>query len=442
MEAKLILLHLDPSDRPSVCAVIRITAGLHFQKLFPCIYYIPSGDIGKYTAMAKILFISNGHGEDLNASIIAEALRRLYPSWELSAMPLVGQGNAYRRQDIPIICPTRSLPSGGFVYMDWRQLWRDLQSGLLSLTWQQLSIIRQVARLKNYDLVLAVGDIVPLIFVYLSKIPFMSYLVSTSAHYENKLILPLTARWILHSQRCLGIFARDIYTARLMSEQGFRHTLCLGYPIMDVLHQQGKDLHLAEGQAVICLLCGSRLPEAQANLLLLLQVVDGAQRLGLNWQFRAAIVPQMGGEVLQTTAEMAGWTYTNQGDGEVLTNRRSGAQVYCFRDAFADILHRADVVLGMAGTAIEQAVGLGKPVVQLVGKGPQFTYRFAEAQQRLLGESVQTCSKPEVAVALIQKVLADPVYQERCKINGQERVGGAGGAERIAREIAQQVAEG
>ncbi len=389
--------------------------------------------------MAKILFISNGHGEDLNASIIAEALRRLYPHLELSAMPLVGEGNAYRRQGVPIICPTKSLPSGGFVYMGWRQVWRDLSAGLVSLTWQQFRCIRQARRSKSYDLVVAVGDIVPLIFAYLSDAPFMSYLVSTSAHYENKLILPLTARWVLHSQHCLRIFARDLYTAKLMSEQGFKHTLCLGYPIMDVLQAQGKDLHLQAKGAVVCLLCGSRLPEAQANLLLLLQVIDLAQQLQPDWQFRAAIVPQMSGQILQATAVMAGWVYSQQGDCEVITDPCSGAQVYCFSDAFADILHRADVVLGMAGTAIEQAVGLGKPVVQLVGKGPQFTYRFAEAQQRLLGQSVQTCTKPAIAVTLIQRVLGDPVYLERCQINGQERVGGAGGAERIAHEIAQQI---
>jgi len=392
--------------------------------------------------MGKALFISNGHGEDLNASIIAEALRRLYPSWELSAMPLVGEGNAYRRQGIPIICATRSLPSGGFVYMGWGQVWRDLSAGLVGLLWQQFRCISQARQSKSYDLVVAVGDIVPLIFAHLSDAPFMSYLVSTSTHYENKLILPLTARWILQSQRCLRIFTRDLHTAKLMSAQGFSHAVFLGYPIMDVLHLQGKDLHLRTEGAVICLLCGSRLPEAQANLLLLLQVVDLAQELKLAWQFRAAIVPQMSGQILQATAARAGWAYTKGADGEVITNQRSGAEVYCFSDAFADILHRADVVLGMAGTAIEQAVGLGKPVVQLVGKGPQFTYRFAEAQQRLLGQSVQTCTKPEVAVTLIQRVLADPVYLEKCKVNGQERVGGAGGAEQIAHEIARFMLKG
>ena len=391
--------------------------------------------------MGKILLISNGHGEDLNASIIAVALGRLYPQLQLSAMPLVGAGNAYRRLGIEIICPTQNLPSGGFVYMDWRQLWRDWQAGLVGLTWQQLCCIWQVRRSPSYDLVVAVGDILPLLFAHLSHIPFMAYLVSTSAYYENRLILPLTARWILRSQRCQAIFTRDHYTAKLMTVQGFQRTACLGYPIMDVLPQQDRDLHLGAGEVMVCLLCGSRLPEAQTNLLLLLQVCALAQKLNLGWQWRAAIVPQMRGQVLQATATMAGWAYAEQVDCELISDLRSGAEIYCFSDAFADILHRADVVVGMAGTAIEQAVGLGKPVVQLVGQGPQFTYRFAEAQQRLLGESVQTCFHPQEVVAVIQQVLADADYRQRCQINGQERVGGAGGAEKMAHTIAQQISE-
>ena len=34
------------------------------------------------------------------------------------------------------------------------------------------------------------------------------------------------------------------------------------------------------------------------------------------------------------------------------------------------------------------AIGLGKPVIQIEGKGPQFTKSFAESQRRLLGKYV------------------------------------------------------
>ena len=39
------------------------------------------------------------------------------------------------------------------------------------------------------------------------------------------------------------------------------------------------------------------------------------------------------------------------------------------RGAFRAVLQHSDLVIGMAGTAIEQAVGLAKPVLQVPGQG-------------------------------------------------------------------------
>jgi uncharacterized protein (TIGR03492 family) len=111
-------------------------------------------------------------------------------------------------------------------------------------------------------------------------------------------------------------------------------------------------------------------------------------------------------------------------------------------DSFADILEKSDLVCGMAGTAIEQAVGLGKPIVQLPGEGPQFTYRFAESQMRLLGDSIETIgTKPadaqsiKEAAIVITQTLADPVRLRYCSMHGQERVGGKGASARMAAAI-------
>jgi hypothetical protein len=40
----------------------------------------------------RVLFISNGHGEDLNACEVLKALRRKYSDVEAIALPLVGDG--------------------------------------------------------------------------------------------------------------------------------------------------------------------------------------------------------------------------------------------------------------------------------------------------------------------------------------------------------------
>jgi uncharacterized protein (TIGR03492 family) len=62
----------------------------------------------------KVLFISNGHGEDLNGSLVLKALSQQRPELELAAMPIVGEGTAYRQMGTTIIGPTRNFPSGVF----------------------------------------------------------------------------------------------------------------------------------------------------------------------------------------------------------------------------------------------------------------------------------------------------------------------------------------
>ncbi|MBE9174195.1 hypothetical protein IQ225_00495 [Synechocystis salina LEGE 06155] len=45
----------------------------------------------------KILFITNGHGEDLNAGLIIDALQRRSPEFDLFALPLVGEGKNHQQ---------------------------------------------------------------------------------------------------------------------------------------------------------------------------------------------------------------------------------------------------------------------------------------------------------------------------------------------------------
>ena len=59
----------------------------------------------------KILFLSNGHGEDGIAVQVLQALRHQDSELELCALPIVGEGNAYRKAEVPIISPVKTLPS-------------------------------------------------------------------------------------------------------------------------------------------------------------------------------------------------------------------------------------------------------------------------------------------------------------------------------------------
>lgn len=403
----------------------------------------------------RILFLSNGHGEDLNGSLILRALQQAAPELELAALPIVGSGAAYQKLGVPLVGPTQAMPSGGFNYVvlgrllnpaNWRRnlnvgnLIRDLFSGLLTLTWGQIQAVRRYG--PSCELLFATGDIVPILFAAITGRPFMVFLVSTSSYYEGRAVVPLLAMQAMRSRRCRQVFTRDAFTAQDLQRRGLSKAVFAGYPIMDVLTPTGQSLGLRPDQPMIALLPGSRLPEAVANLGLQLQLCEAiAQRQPA--QFRAALVPSIDDEQLAALAAAQGWQVLAPGH-----LAKGEAVVICRRDAFSDILHQCALAIGMAGTAVEQAVGLGKPVVQIIGNGPQFTYPFAEAQMRLLGPSVVTIGKRPADAALlgeaaakITAILQDDAYRQQCQLNGRERVGTAGGAAAIAAAVQQALSE-
>ena len=88
----------------------------------------------------------------------------------------------------------------------------------------------------------------------------------------------------------------------------------------------------------------------------------------------------------------------------------------------------------MSGTAAEQVVGMSKPVIQVEGKGPQFTRAFAEAQRRLLGKYVYcytnyTNKNEQIdgTINLIVKIMylmkLDNSFLKSCEDNARNRLG-------------------
>jgi uncharacterized protein (TIGR03492 family) len=88
-------------------------------------------------------------------------------------------------------------------------------------------------------------------------------------------------------------------------------------------------------------------------------------------------------------------------------------------------------------------------VLQLAGRGPQFTESFAEAQRRLLGSGLHCAdgaagsqaalSATATLAAALLKQLADPAQaaalQRSLERLASERIGNTGGSERMAKAI-------
>jgi len=398
----------------------------------------------------KLLFISNGHGEDAEASHIARALRESGLPVEMEAIAIVGEGRAYRNAGVPIVGPTFTPVSGGFTYMDRRLLLDDIRAGLIGAAIGQLRAVRK--RAAACDLVVATGDEYGQLFAYASKRPFISFIAPLSANYTDTLKLDLILRWIIRSRRCLSVVTRDQLTARDLTAQGYPKVVYGGNPSVDFLAPSGADLSLAPGDTVIGLLPGSRVPEAERNFLLQMRfVVEVAKRLAETGDtrrlaFRAALVPSVM-DAVPRLAEQAGW----QLEGRLLKYRADGieTEIGVHADAFPDILQAATLVVAMAGQASDQALALGKPSFMFAGGGPQFTWRFAEAQYRyhgglsvLVGDGpADDATLREAAIRLLA-MLDDRAYLDKVAELGPQRVGSLGSAGRFVDIIARHLGFG
>ncbi len=399
----------------------------------------------------RLLYISNGHGEDNHSSHIIRTLRAIRPDLEIAALPIVGEGNAYRKIEVPIVGPTYTLPSGGFTYMNRLRLIDDIRAGLLTMTWKQYQAMKAYVSEADVDFVAATGDTIGQAFALLSGKPFVSFISPLSAMYEGKLNMDLILWQILKSERCLAVATRDAYTAEDLRKQGLEKVQFGGIPSLDRLKPAGKDIQLSDGEKMVALLPGSRTAEAVRNFKLEMHLAMEAAQLNPAVKFRAALVPSVMAEVAKI-AEDCGWQYEqHESEGREAWVRLSyggdeyypkPVEILCYSDAFNDIACRTTLVVGMAGLAVDQAMAIGKPIVQIAGEGPQFTYAFAEAQDRLLGLSVQTIGEqaatPEIlkaAAECVVRTLEDAEYLQACVENGRQRFGPFGAAARIANII-------
>lgn len=397
----------------------------------------------------EILCISNGHGEDLIAARICIELEKLGIS--TIALPMVGAGRAYEKANIKIAGQlTQVMPSGGFVRMDSRQLARDVKSGLVGLTRKQLGFVWQWSREKRGKrMILAVGDIVPLLFAWLPSqfggCNFAFVATAKTEYYwrDRKSALPHIKRpfggsiffpWersLMSSDRCKANFVRDSLTAEILNRDFKLSAVYLGNSMMDGLEPKGIDLGIGEDDWAVAILPGSRSPEAYENWLTLMLCAQVVSRtIPHDVHFLVAIAPDLDIEAIGQMILQKGWLRLDE-----TTFKVQNARMLLLRDGFGDCLHQCHLGLAMAGTATEQLVGLGKPVITIVGNGPQFTRKFAEEQADLLGCSINLIDKPAQVADVLGEILQDPDYfQEVCR-NGEERMGKAGASARIAKYI-------
>jgi uncharacterized protein (TIGR03492 family) len=415
----------------------------------------------------KLLCISNGHGEDAIALPVLQEFRKLSPLTAIVTLPIVGVGQAYSNHNFAIAGNVQTMPSGGFLNKDHRQLVRDLRGGLAGLTIDQIRAVRNWG--KSGGKILAVGDIVPLLFAWLSGADYAFIGTAKSEYYirdsqgqvlasQRDSIEVKTGsyyfpweRWLLSRNRCKAVFPRDQLTAEIL-RQHHVPAFDLGNPMTDgvatdpntpVFYQPQLANHELARPLIVTLLPGSRPPEAYANWAQILVAVNSLIPVFKQREIicLAAITATLDLDILQDNLAKWGWLQVVDPNPDLTNLIPDEAAIYYRRDhvnviistqTYRQCMQQGDWAIAMAGTATEQFISLGKPAFIIPGAGPQFTPSFAEAQTRLLGESVILVAQAQDVGVEMQKLLVQPDKLQAIAENGLLRMGTPGAARRIA----------
>jgi uncharacterized protein (TIGR03492 family) len=380
--------------------------------------------------VTRVLFVSNGHGEAAIADRIAFELRAVAPSVQLDHLALVGDGASEQMTDVG---PARAMPSGGLIAMgNVRNIWRDVRSGLIRLTLEQLRFLRSSR--GSYDVAVAVGDAYALamsaaagarrVFVGTAK----SVSVAPYGAFEARLLRGTSA-----------CFVRDEATARRLAERGVRAEAA--NVIVD-LFTGGDDprVQAAVGgfAPALALFPGSR-STAYEHAAFLLAVVREAARSRPSLGGVLSVARGLDPARFAAAAEAAGWSATRSGENPIpFTLSADGCErVRAWSGPLGPLLQRVEVVLGQAGTANEAAAAAGVPVVAFESARGSKAAWYRQRQRGLLGDALTVLpARVDDAVAGLKALLDDPARRAHMSSEGRRRMGPPGGAARIAQRVA------
>lgn len=377
----------------------------------------------------RVLFLSNGHGEDLIGSRLALKLKAVAPGLAVRAFPLVGDGSTYRAAGIGVAGPARQLPSGGLTMHSPSNLLADLRAGLLSNLAAQLRQLRQ----EQPAALVVVGDIWALTLSLLVRVPAgRRYVVQTlvSALLDNgQLVSPsrlfmeritIPERWLL-KRFSAGVWLRDSETAAELRARSVNQARYAGSFLFSELPRRTPQ----PGKPLVLLLPGSRSWADQSLALQLPLALSVPQAdFAVSWagSGRPVLPP--------------GWS--ERADGGALLNGNVSVE---FRSgAFSELLARAAVVVGTAGTAMEQAAASGIPCLSFVIPG-RHTAAFLRNQERLLRGALHVAASADAAALShwLVRLLSEKELQQQALVAGSRVLGEPGGLVHIAETLASEL---
>ncbi|MCQ9203525.1 MAG: lipid-A-disaccharide synthase-related protein [Prochlorococcus marinus CUG1436] len=400
----------------------------------------------------SLLFICNGHGEDVIAAEIIKRFLKKIKNQSIEVLPLVGSGdvfNTIKSKNFRKIGYLKELPSGGFSNQSLKGFVLDLFAGFLIDNLRNFLLVKQKSK-YNYKII-AVGDFLPLLYAWSSKCEFSFIGTPKSDHtwssgpgwdlsdFYHKLKGSEWDPWemfLMKSPRCKNLIMRDKITAINLNRKNI-DAKYFGNPMMDFVNEKNENISNIISFKRIILLVGSRYPEALKNLDNFLNCL---QDFHLSKDLVILLPLSINANVIQIESYLKKYGFTKHNKLKFLIDEDS---VWNKKDQYVVIgvgkfnlwANMAEVGLSNAGTATEQIAGLGIPSLSLPGSGPQFTKSFAKRQSRLLGGSVLVCKNKKILLKRLSLLLKGSVdSSEQAKI-GRKRMGESGASKKIVDAI-------
>lgn len=380
------------------------------------------------------MFLSNCYGEDGSAALIAKEIKKAKPNVEVAGAPLLSKGEEYLKRGIPVITSSKVPPSGGFPLESLSGLVRDLISGYAI----PIKYYVGLKKVRNkIDHIVVVGDVFLLVLGYLAlrKRPIFLAIAKSDYIRPHSKMEEFFMRHIP-----IWVLTHDELTASALRNKKIQATF-LGNPMVDDLSPTGIDFRI-QGKRAVGILPGSRY-EAYNNFIKILPVADGVahsfvsrSKMDESVIFLCALANNIKEDKIIDLTRKLGWTYF---EFNKFKGIRKGATQILFSHLFTDVIANSECVIGLAGTANEQAAAIGKPIVSFVGTGPQTTKRRMKKQEKLLGGCLKFVSNyPDSVISEILLLLGDKKLREERGQMGISRMGKSGGKEKIAKFLIEE----
>ncbi|MBV8689155.1 MAG: hypothetical protein JOZ59_03505 [Candidatus Eremiobacteraeota bacterium] len=379
--------------------------------------------------MKRVLFVTNGHGEQAIAARIAKELGAI-GGVAIDHLSLVGDDVATTELLRPV-GPRRRMPSGGLVAMgNVRNLLRDVRAGLIAHTIAQLRFLR--SQKCRYDLALAVGDTFAYVMARRARARKTAFVGTAKSVYVAR-YGPAEVR-ILRSAD--AVFVRDGAKAEDLAKRG-ADASAPGNVIVDLFDDdtrpngalQGRTLAIFPGSresayddaAFACAIVGqllAKMPDIEASL----SIAPGLDALRFAQVFRAD-----------------GWDVSGPEDSSIpFVLRADGRRVItAWSGSPAAMLRSAQIVLGQAGTVNEAAAARGIPVVAFERRA-RSTQWYRRRQSGLLNGALVVLHGSAQSVATeLAALFFDERRRDAMAAIGRRRMGPPGGARAIAMRLSE-----